>query len=617
MKKELTLLSIFCIASGAMISSGLFVLPGIAFAKAGPAALFSYLLAGILMVPAFLTKAEMATAMPKAGGTYFFVERSLGALAGTLAGFASWFSTALKSAFALVGIGAFAILMFPGLIEIQMKIIACVAGIVFTIINVRSVRETGRTQVAIVLGLIAILILYTFWGISSVKVTRFTPFVPFGFTSVFATAGLVFISYGGLTKIASVSEEVKDPKRTIPLGLILSFAVVLFLYLIVMFVTIGVTPKSIFSGSLTPISDGARRFSGMFGVVITAIGAILAFVSTANAGILAASRVPFAMSRDRLLPSGFEKMGYRFKTPYVSILFTSGFIMLSILFLNLEELVKAASTMHLILFILNNLSLIVMRESKIRNYRPTFRCPFYPWIQIIGIIGYIVLIVGMGKLPLLLTAGFVIFGVIWYFTYAKGREARTSALVHLVERAATKDIPSRSLEEELKEILLERDEIVGDRFDRLVKECEVLDIKGPLSLNEFFKRISRSLSKHINMSEDELYELFIKREKESTTALRPGLAVPHIIIPGEKKFEILLVRCKEGIKFSPDLPPVYVAFVFAGTRDERNFHLRTLMSIAQITQEPDFDRRWLQARNKEELRDIVLLSTRERGEAFI
>jgi len=507
--------------------------------------------------------------------------------------------------------------MFPGLIEIQMKIIACVAGIVFTIINVRSVRETGRTQVAIVLGLIAILILYTFWGISSVKVTRFTPFVPFGFKSVFATAGLVFISYGGLTKIASVSEEVKDPKRTIPLGLILSFAVVLVLYLIVMFVTIGVTPKSIFSGSLTPISDGARRFSGMFGVVITAIGAILAFVSTANAGILAASRVPFAMSRDRLLPSGFEKMGYRFKTPYVSILFTSGFIMLSILFLNLEELVKAASTMHLILFILNNLSLIVMRESKIRNYRPTFRCPFYPWIQIIGIIGYIVLIVGMGKLPLLLTAGFIIFGVVWYFTYARGREARTSALVHLVERAAAKDIPSRSLEEELKEILLERDEIVGDRFDRLVKECEILDIKGPLSLDEFFKKISRSLSKRLNISEDELYGLFIKREKESTTALRPGLAVPHIIIPGEKKFEILLARCKEGIKFSPDLPPVYVTFVFAGTRDERNFHLRTLMSIAQVTQEPDFDKRWLQARNKEELRDIVLLSTRERGEAFI
>ncbi len=617
MKRELTLLSIFCLASGAMISSGLFVLPGTAYAKTGPALLLAYLLAGILVVPALLAKAEMATAMPKAGGTYFFVERSLGPLAGTLAGLASWFSLALKSAFALVGIGAFALLMFPGFTEIQMKIVACIAGVVFTIINLKSVRETGRTQVAIVLSLIAILILYAFWGMSSVKVTRFTPFAPFGLRSVFATAGLVFVSYGGLTKIASVSEEVKDPKRTIPLGLILSFVVVLFLYLLVMFVTIGVTPKNIFSGSLTPICDGARQFSGIFGVVIIAIGAILAFVSTANAGILAASRGPFAMSRDRLLPSGFEKMSYRFKTPYISILFTSGFMVIVVLFLNLEELVKAASTMKLILFLLNNVSLIVLRESKIRNYRPTFKSPFYPWIQIIGIIGYIVLIFGMGKMPLLLTVGFIIFGVVWYFTYARGREARTSALVHLVERATAKDIPSRALEEELKEILLERDEIVEDRFDRLIKDCDILDLKGPLSLNEFFKKISRSLSRRINMSEDELYGLFIKREKESTTALRPGLAVPHIIIPGEKKFEIILARCKEGIKFSPDLPPVYVTFVFAGTRDERNFHLRTLMSIAQITQEPDFDKRWLQARNKEELRDIVLLSTRERGEAFI
>ncbi len=617
MKRELTLLDIFCIASGAMISSGLFVLPGIAFARAGPAVLLAYLLAGILMVPAFLTKAEMATAMPKAGGTYFFVERSLGSLAGTLAGFANWFSTALKSSFALVGIGAFAILIFPGLTEVQMKTIACITGVAFTIINIRSVRETGRTQVAIVVGLIAILILYAFWGMPSVEVTRFTPFTPFGLGSVFATAGLVFISYGGLTKIASVSEEVKDPKRTIPLGLILSFVVVLFLYLLVLFVTIGVTPKNIFSGSLTPISDGARQFSGAFGVVVVAIGAIFAFASTANAGILASSRVSFAMSRDRLLPSGFEKIGCRFKTPYISILFTSGFIVFSILVLNLEELVKAASTMHLILFILNNLSLIVMRESKIRNYRPTFKCPFYPWIQIIGIIGYIVLIVGMGKLPLLLTAGFIIFGVIWYFAYARGREARTSALLHLVEKATATEFPGRVLENELREILIERDEIVEDRFDKLIKKCKILDLKGPLSLDEFFRKIASSLSEHTGISEEELYELFNKRERESTTALRPGLAVPHIMTPGEKEFEILLVRCKEGIIFSESVPPVHIVFAFAGSRDERNFHLRVLMSIAQITQEPDFDRRWQEARNKEEMRDIVLLSTRERSETFI
>lgn len=612
MKKELTLIDIFCIASGAMISSGLFVLPGIAFREAGPAILVSYLLAGMLMIPAFLTQAEMVTALPKAGGTYFFVERSLGMLAGTLAGLANWFSIALKSAFALVGIGVFVMLIRPGFTEMQIKIIASIAALLFTLINLKSVRHTGRTQVALVFGLITILILYVLLGMQSIELGRVIPFVPYGWSSVFATTGLVFISYGGLTAIASVSEETRDPKRTIPLGLILSFLVVLSLYLLVIFVTVGVTPKETLSGSYTPISDGARGFSGIIGVVVTAIGAIVAFVSTANAGILSSSRVPFAMSRDRLLPSAFEKISYRFKTPYISILWTSGFIVFAILFLRIEDLIKAASTMHLLLFILNNLSLIVMRKSRIRNYQPTFRCPFYPWLQIIGITGYIFLIVKMGRLPLIMTAGFLIVGVIWYFVYAKEREARTSALVHLVKRATAKEIPSRSLEDELKAILLERDEIVEDRFDRLIKECEILDLKGPRSLEHLLRKISKSFSEPLGMKEEKLYELFNKRERESTTSLRPGLAVPHIIIPGKKVFELLLVRCKDGIKFSSELPPVHIMFAFAGSRDERNFHLRTLMSIAQITQEPDFDRHWCSARNIEELRDIVLLSTRER-----
>lgn len=102
--RELCLLDIFCIASGAMISSGLFVLPGLAYSKAGPAIIFSYAIASILIIPAILFKTELSTAMPKAGGTYFFIDRSMGPLMGTIGGFAAWFSLAFKSAFALIGI---------------------------------------------------------------------------------------------------------------------------------------------------------------------------------------------------------------------------------------------------------------------------------------------------------------------------------------------------------------------------------------------------------------------------------------------------------------------------------------------------------------------------------
>jgi len=136
LKKELGLLSLFAIASGAMISSGLFILPGIAYAKSGPAVLISYAIASLLIIPAMLSKAELATAMPKAGGTYFFIDRSMGPMMGTIGGFAAWFSLAFKSAFALVGIGVFATLLTPGFTEMQTKLVAVFFCIVFTAINI-------------------------------------------------------------------------------------------------------------------------------------------------------------------------------------------------------------------------------------------------------------------------------------------------------------------------------------------------------------------------------------------------------------------------------------------------------------------------------------------------
>jgi len=103
LKKQLGCLEVFAVASGAMISSGLFVLPAIAYAKAGPAVVLSYLFASLLIIPSLLSKAELSTAMPRAGGTYFYVERSLGPIWGLFGGLANWFSVALKSAFAVVG----------------------------------------------------------------------------------------------------------------------------------------------------------------------------------------------------------------------------------------------------------------------------------------------------------------------------------------------------------------------------------------------------------------------------------------------------------------------------------------------------------------------------------
>ena len=614
LKKELNLVDIFAIASGAMISSGLFVLPGLAFAKAGPAMILAYLLAGILIIPSMLAKAELSTAMPKTGGTYFFIERSLGPVMGTFGGFANWFSLSLKSTFALVGIGAIAILIVPDISPMQVKLIAVVTCCLFTIMNLVSVKITGRIQIILVFCLVTIVILYIGRGFISTHPDRYTPFMPMGLWSVFSTAGLVFVSFGGLTKIASIAEEVKNPTRNIPIGMFLSFFVVTLLYVLAIGVTDGIVDGTELKNSLIPLSLGASHVMGPVGMAILSLAAIIAFITTANSGILSASRSPMAMSRDRLLPKFFAKVHPRLKTPHVSILVTSGFMIVVILFLSIEDLVKTASTLKILLFMMVNIALIIMRESKIQNYRPKFKVPLYPWLPIGALVSYGFLLVEMGKIPLMISVGFFLLGWIGYWSYSRLRVHRKSALMHIVARITAKELVSKTLDKELREIVIERDEIIEDRFDRLIKKCEILDLPKSQPMETVFRRIADMLSNRLKVDEELLFKGFIEREKQSGTVIRPGLAIPHVVVPGEKKFDVLLVRCRKGLAFSCAPQPVYTMFVLVGSLDERNYHLRALMAIAQIAQEANFEKKWLAARNTEELRDVILLSARKRDD---
>ena len=595
-----------------MISSGLFVLPGLIYDKIGPAVILAYIIAGIFVLPALFAKAELATAMPKAGGSYFFIERSMGSVAGTIGGFASWFSLSLKSAFSLVGIGAFATLINPQITGWQIKLIAAGCCVLFTIFNLVSVKVTGKIQIFLVMLLIGSLVLYISRGSMLLDIHKYTPFMRDGRHGLFAAVGMVLISFGGLTKVASVAEEIRNPGKSIPYGMIGGYCVTILLYGLTIFVTVGLLDNSEFAGSLTPVSTGGYKIFGAAGRTVMAFAAMLAFISTANAGILAASRFPMAMSRDSLLPKSLAKVSKRYNTPHFSIISTGAFILAVILFLDLEVLVKVASSMKIILFLSSILACIIMRESKILNYKPTFVSPLYPWLHIAGVMGCGFLLYQMGNIALLATGSVVLISVVWHRLYIRDRAQRKSALVYIVERAVARDIAGPSLDTELREILKERDNIVEDRFDKLTAECEVIDISMQVTHTEFFKIVAEKLARRLEIDEEELLESLISREDESTTAIRPGLAIPHVTIDGEHRFELLIARCEAGITFSEELPPVYAAFVLVGSRDERDFHLRALSAIAQITQDTDFDKDWLRARSLDELRDIVLLAKRRR-----
>ena len=222
-------------------------------------------------------------------------------------------------------------------------------------------------------------------------------------------------------------------------------------------------------------------------------------------------RLFFAFDQNfKLLPGGFQKISSKFKTPYVSILFTGSFMILAILFLRLELLVKIASSILILLYIFANLTLILFRESKILSYRPKFHSPFYPYLQVLGILGGGFLLIEMGTSIVFMTMIFLLLGFIWYRAYAQKRSVQDSALIYVLEKLVARDkyLTSETLLTELKDIVIQRDELIKDRFHKLIGEAKVLDIEGALKMEDFFRDISDILGKELSLNPQELFRKF-------------------------------------------------------------------------------------------------------------
>lgn len=609
LKKKLGFLDVFSIASGAMISSGIFILPGVAFQRTGPSVFLSYIIGGVIAFIGILSVIELATAMPRAGGDYFYITRSLGPGMGTVSGLLSWAALSLKAAFAVFGLTEVIYLLIGGTLN-PLVISAIILGI-FLLLNILGVDIASKFQVVLVFVLIVLMLLYSFYGASKIDFHRYGEFFPEGVGKVFTTAGFVFVSFGGLVKVTTMAEEIHRPKRNLPRGMISSILCVTFIYGFLLFVTVGIISAPDLSSSLTPIADAAFNVIGTPGRIIISVAAALAFITTINAGIMAASRYPLALSRDRLIPSFFSFVLKRRKTPLVSILLTGGLIYGALL-LPLETLVKAASAVIIGAYLLSNISVIILRTVKIHNYRPSFKAPLFPYMQILSICLFIWLLTDLGWDALKIALIFGGFSVVVYFLYGRRRARREYALLKLIRNAADRELGVAGLEGELREIIRSRDEIVEDPFDRLLSEAPILDIPGRMDKDRLFELTAASFASGIGFKEDEFLRLLQDREKESTTALTPFVAIPHVVLEKGGVFRLMVIRAREGIEFSPERKNVQAVFVLAGPKEARTFHLQALAAIAQIIQNDKFTEDWLKAKTVENLRDLLLLGIRHR-----
>lgn len=618
LKKELSLFSVYTLATGATLGSGFFLLPALAAAEAGPLVVLSYLLAVIFLLPGILSKIELATAMPRSGGEYYFLDRSLGPLIGTIGGLGTWCALVLKTAFALIGIGAYLSLFGA---TINVKWLAVGFAILFGIVNLFGAGKSGMFQVILVSGMLLLLIWFILTGVGKVDMSYFQPFVTKekGWMGIVSAAGLVCISFMGLTNVASVAEEVKDPERNLTWGILLALGTSLLVYGLGTFVIIGMVPAiQLYAGdtpSLAPVAEAADAMVGQWGAVIMTIAAVLAFMSVSNAGILSASRYPLAMSRDHLLPPWFRRLT-KYKTPKNGILVTVGLILLSILVFDPTKIAKLASAFLLLLFAFNCLAVIVMRASRIESYDPGFVCPWYPWLQLAGIVGPLALIVMMGWLPRLFTLGLITLGTCWYIGYARRRIVRGGAIYHLFARWGQNRF--EGLDRELRGILKEKGLREDDPYDEVVAQAAVIDIAEQINFEQLVRRASEQLALHLPLSAEQLTSSFMEGTRVGATPVSKGVALPHIRLADLKQPFMVLVRVSTGVHVEVEVDfvehsadqAIYTVIFLISPEENAAQHLRLLAQVAQHIDDKQFMNDWLAAKNEQQLKEILLREDR-------
>lgn len=583
-----------------MFSSGFFLLPGLASQYTGASVFLAYLLAGLLIMPAMFSIAEISTALPRSGGAYFFLDRSLGPMMGTIGGIGTFIALLLKTAFALVGIGAYGSLFW----DIPIKETAVVFAIVFALINIFGARKSSAIQKIFVIVLLIVLGAFIsdgLWNIfsenqtaASIKKNDFQPFFTGGFEGLMFTTGFVFLSYLGLTQIASVAEEIKNPERNIPLGMALSLAVITLIYVLGVFVMVAVIGTDEIASDLSPAATAVEKLfrwlPGKTGLYIIVVAAMFAFASTGNAGMLATSRYPLAMGRDKLFSTKFTSIS-RFGTPVPAILLTAGLIIFFIIVLTEEGIVKLASTFQLFIFMAINFSVIVFRKSKIAAYDPGYNSPFYPWMQIFGIISSLALMLYMGWGPLAFTLGTMIFAYIWFVFFVRDKVKREGAIYHWFALLGKQQ--HDGLNNEFMTILREKGLRHDDPFNQTIVRSKIVFIKNP-TYKQVVKQVSNSIAKELNTDSNSIKKEFIKSSVIDPAFIVPKVSLHYAKVPGIEHPSLHIYISvkginkpvtKHGLTYSD---AIKVFFFLVNAEEKPKQQLRMLSSILDIAERDNF-----------------------------
>ena len=385
LKRQLNLLQIVMLGTAGTIAAGIFVLTGYAAGMVGPAVVLALLVIGLLSYSVALNYCELATAFPVTGGAMTYVREAWGSnLLSFLVGSLDCLSSTFFSALSAVGFAYSLRVFIPSLPIVP---VAIVVALVFTVLNILGVSNVGKVQIMLGGVLLALLIGYVVLGLILPQGFRGQVFAPGGtifihqglwgnLMPLLATVALIYNIYIGFEVIADDAEEVKDPQRNIPLGILISLTVIILTYTLVVSVTLGTIPWRELAGSETALTDAASRFLPGWGAPLMAIAGIIATLTTVNTAMLSATREALTLSRDGAWPRFMSRLG-RFRTPYAAILVIGAIICIIAAVGLVDFLSYISSSGYLFVLFWASLAMIRLRKLRPELKRP-FKAPLFP-----------------------------------------------------------------------------------------------------------------------------------------------------------------------------------------------------------------------------------------------
>jgi APA family basic amino acid/polyamine antiporter len=340
LKREIGLFGATALGIGAIIGSGIFIVTGIVAGIAGPAMIFSVLIAGVITVFSAMSVAELGAYLPEEGGTYAYAQKLISPFAGFIAGWVWIFSNIFVGAAVSLGFAHYFVTLFP---SIPVKIIAVAICLVFIFINYIGLKESIIFNNILVMLKVLILLFFVAFGLGFFRPGNFTPFAPEGSMGILSGAALIFFAYTGFARVTIMAEEVKDPEKTIPRSIYLALGISTVIYLLVSIIAVGLAGAPALAQSSSPLADAIGSTGSTRALLMISLGAMIATASVLLTTVMGISRIIFSMARSQDLPLLFGRIHPRFGTPHYAIAITGTCMIAALLPADLA-LVIAVST---------------------------------------------------------------------------------------------------------------------------------------------------------------------------------------------------------------------------------------------------------------------------------